>query len=43
MDEWKLAMEDEAIADPDGVPYLPTAGDEPAEDEDAQGILGGLG
>ena len=43
MDEWRPGMEDEATADPDGVPYLPSADDEPAEDEDAQCILGGLG
>ena len=38
MDEWKPGMDDEATPDPDCVPYLPNADDEPAEDEDAQDI-----
>ena len=30
LDEWKPGMDDEATADPDCVPYLPNADDEPA-------------
>ena len=36
MDEWKPGMDDEATPDPDGVPYLTIADDEPAEDEAAE-------
>ena len=38
MDEWKLGMDDGATPDPDGVPYLTNAGDEPAENEAAEHI-----
>ena len=39
IDEWKPGMDDEATPDPDDVPYLTNAYDEPAEDEAAEDIV----